>query len=172
MSRRAKKQQSERAPASGTRSSSERPSSRKKQRAGRRGQERRKSKAQLAVVPSEVSNRPPPASVAAPGSAELATPRERACPPPAASAATGTALADEGLLEVERSFFEGGSVLERAAADLVTESPPAIDEGDSLLLTPEQLQRRRWFRRQVAALVAGLGAFGTIAVAVRVASLL
>jgi hypothetical protein len=151
MSRRAKKQQSERAPVSGTHFSNERPSQRKKQRVGRRKQERRKSNALLAVVPSEVSNSAPPDSVAA----------------------AAPISADEALLDVERSFFEAGSLSEAAASDLaVTESQPAPDDGDSLLLTPEQQQRRQWFRRQVTTLVAGMGAFGTIAVAVRIASLL
>jgi hypothetical protein len=151
MSRRAKKQQSDRAPASGTRFSNERPNQRKKQRVGRRGQERRRSKALLAVVPSDVSNSAPRAP----------------------NAAAEHPLSDEALLDGERSFFQGGILSEPAVSDfLVTESQPAIDDDDSLLLTPEQQQRRRWFRRQVTRLVAGMGAFGTIAMAARIASLL
>jgi hypothetical protein len=175
MSRRAKKQQSDRAPASGTRFSNERPNQRKKQRVGQRGQERRRSKALLAVVPSDVSNSAPPDSVAAAarGSAELAPPRGLASLPRAPNAAAEHPLSDEALLDVERSFFQGGILSEPAVSDfLVTESQPAIDDDDALLLTPEQQQRRRWFRRQVTRLVAGMGAFGTIAMAVRIASLL
>jgi hypothetical protein len=151
MSRRAKKQQSDRAPASGIRFSNERPNQRKKQRVGQRGQERRRSKALLAVVPSDVSDRAPRAP----------------------NAVSEHPLSDEALLDVERSFFQGGILSEPAVSDLrVTESQPAIDDDDSLLLTPEQQQRRRWFRRQVTRLVAGMGAFGTVAMAVRIASLL
>jgi hypothetical protein len=75
---------------------------------------------------------------------------------------------------VEFSFFEGWSLSPRAASPAVVEEPSPIvsDDADSVLLTPEQQQRRQWFRRQVTALMAGMGAFGTAAVMVRVASLL
>jgi hypothetical protein len=175
MSRRAKKQQSDRAPASGTRFSNERPNQRKKQRVGKRGLERRRSKALLAVVPSEVSNSAPPDSVAAAarGSAELTPPRGLASLPRTPNAAAEHPLFDEALLDVESAFFQGGILSEATASDpLVTESQPAIDADDSWLLTPEQQQRRQWFRRQVTRLVAGMGAFGTVAMAVRIASLL
>lgn len=175
MSRRAKKQQSDRAPASGTGFSNPRPNRRKKQRVGQREQERRRSKALLAVVPSDVSKSAPPDSVAAaaPGSAELAPPRGLASLPRATNAAAEHPLSDEALLDVERCFFQGGSLSEPTVSDrLVTESEPAIADDDSLLLTLEQQQRRRWFRRHVTRLVAGMGAFGTVAMAVRIASLL
>jgi hypothetical protein len=159
MSRRAKKRQSDRAPASGTRFSNERPNQRKKQRVGQRGKERRGSKALLAVVTSDASNSAPPGDLAS--------------LPRTPSAAAEHPLSDESLLDVERSFFQGGILSEPAVSDfLVTESQPAIDDDDSLLLTPEQQQRRRWFRRQVTRLVAGMGAFGTVAMALRIASLL
>ena len=147
MSRRAKKQQSERAPLSGTRFSNERPNPRKKQRGGRRALESRKPEAPL-VVPNEVAGSAAPAE---------------------------HSLAVEGLalLDVERSFFEGSSSWEPAASDFVVTGPePATDDDDALLLTPEQQRRRQWFRRRVTTLVAGLGAFGVVAVAVRIASLL
>jgi hypothetical protein len=76
---------------------------------------------------------------------------------------------DEVLPDVERSFFdESSSSVPPGAA----ESELDADDVDTLLLTPAQQQRRQWFRRQVMALVAGMGAFGTAAVAVRIASLL
>ena len=132
MSRRAKKQQSERAPVSGTRFSNERPNQRKKQRGVRR--------ASVAALVTTAAEHP---------------------------------LADEAMLDVERSFFEGTSSSQPAAsAFVVTESEPAIDDDDAVLLTPEQQQRRQWLRRQVTTLVAGMGAFGAVAVAVRIASLL
>jgi hypothetical protein len=155
MTRRSKKQQSDRPPLSGTRSSNERPNQRRPQRSGRREQERRKPKARL-VVPSEVSNSAPPDSVASPARPIAEHP-----------------LADEGLSDVERAFFEQGLSSEPVAPDLVpTTSQPVVDDDDSLRLTPEQQQRRRWFRRRVTTLVAGMAAFGTVAAAVRLASLL
>lgn len=44
------------------------------------------------------------------------------------------------------------------------------DDPEPLLLRPEQLQRRLWFRRQVARLMAGVGAFSIITTAIRLAS--
>jgi hypothetical protein len=92
---------------------------------------------------------------------------------PAIAPVAACPLAD-GLPDVERSFFEAWSL-----------SPPAVvaepsqlvdddvtDDVDSLLLTPEQQLRRQWFRRQVTALMTGMGAFGTLAVVVHIASLL
>jgi hypothetical protein len=82
-------------------------------------------------------------------------------------------LAFEALPDVELSFFERGSLLVPDASDVVAErSQLGADEADSMLLTPEQHQRRQWFRRQVMALMAGLSALGTAAVVVRIASLL
>jgi hypothetical protein len=74
---------------------------------------------------------------------------------------------------VELSFFEGWSAsASEASAVLVAEPEFITDDVDSLRLTPEQQQRRQWFRQQVAALMAGLGALGTAAIAVRIVSLL
>jgi hypothetical protein len=75
---------------------------------------------------------------------------------------------------VERSFFEGwnASALDLSATVVADPSPLITDDADALLLTPEQQQRRQWFRRQVTALMAGMGAFGAAAIAVRIASLL
>ena len=141
MSRRAKKQRSERAPVSGTRFSNQRPKQSKKQRAGRREQERRKSKALLVVVPSEVASSAPSDSgaAAAPGSAEISSLRPLASLVSAADSAVEHLLPDEDLLEVERAFFERSSVSELPAPELVvTESEPASDDDVSLLLTPEE----------------------------------
>jgi hypothetical protein len=75
---------------------------------------------------------------------------------------------------VERSFFEGWSALapDECARAVAEPSSLTTDDVDSLRLTPEQQQRRQWFRRQVSALMAGMGALGTAAIAVRIASLL
>ena len=168
MSRRAQKQQSDRAPLSGTHVSNERG------RQSKQKQKRRKSKPVLAVVPTQVSKSAPPALVAAasPHAAELAPARSPASLQPIAAVAA-CPLAD-GLPEVERSFFEGWSLSPPA---IVAESSRLIDDDvtddvDSLLLTPEQQLRRQWFRRQVTALMTGMGAFGTLAVMVHIASLL
>jgi hypothetical protein len=175
MSRRAKKQQTDRAPkpqtdrapVSGTRTS--------KARGRQRKQQRQKSKSALVVVPSQAFNSAPPASVAAPaGSAEVAL---AAAPAswhlPVATPAAASRLADEALADVELSFFEGGSSPVSVASDALAEPPQLVaDEVDSVLLTPEQQQRRQWFRRQVMTLMAGMSAFGTAAVVVRIASLL
>jgi hypothetical protein len=92
---------------------------------------------------------------------------------PVAKPAADRPLADEALLDVELSFFEGGSSPVPVASDVVVEPSQLVaDEVDSLLLTPEQQRRRQWFRRQVTALMAGMGAFGTAAALVRIASLL
>jgi hypothetical protein len=75
---------------------------------------------------------------------------------------------------VELSFFEGWSASSSDVSALVVAEPSPFltDDVDSLLLTPQQQQRRQWFRRQVTALMAGMGVFGTVAIAARVASLL
>lgn len=64
----------------------------------------------------------------------------------------------------EQSFF---SV---TVDHLATEPEPLHDDAEPLLLRPEQLQRRLWFRRQVARLMAGVGAFSIITTAIRLAS--
>jgi hypothetical protein len=93
---------------------------------------------------------------------------------PAAKLAAEPPLSDEALPDVERSFFEGWSALapDESVIAVAELSPLITDDVDSLRLTPEQQQRRQWFRRQVSALMAALGAFGTAAIAVRLASLL
>jgi hypothetical protein len=93
-------------------------------------------------------------------------------PPAAAKPAAEPLFFDEALLEVELSFFDGGSASDPGVSAVAELSPLLTDDVDSLLLTPEQQQRRQWFRRQVTALMAGMGAFGTAAIAVRIASLL
>jgi len=160
MSRRAKKQQSARAPLSGTRSS-------------QRKQQRRKAKPVLLVVPNAISSRSE--LTAAPGAVEPAPARSTAgLLPAAAKLAAEPPFSDEALADVERSFFEGWSASAPEAPAI--EASPHLsdfpDDVDSLLLTPEQQQRRQGFRRKVAALMAGMGAFGTAAIAVRIASLL
>ena len=164
MSRRAKKQHSDRAPLSGTRNS-------------QRKQQRRKAKPGLVVVPNAPSSS---STLTAGAAAEAGTlePGPALGPasllPPAAKLAAEPASSDHVPLDVELSFFEGASA---SAPDVSTvilaePSPLITDDVDPLLLTPEQQQRRQWFRRQVTALMAGMGAFGTAAIAVRIASLL
>jgi hypothetical protein len=94
--------------------------------------------------------------------------------PPAAKLAAEPPFADEALPHVELSFFEGwsASAPEQPAIAVAEPSPLITDDVDSLRLTPEQQQRRQWFRRQVSALMAGMGAFSTAAIAIRIASLL
>jgi hypothetical protein len=191
MSRRAKKQHSHRAPVSGTRSSSERGSQRK--------QERRKAKPVLAVVASSAaSNAAAPATAAADaggsditavaavrGSDVAAAPAARGAEelaparapesvlPTAAHPAAESPLADEALAELELSFFEGWKEPAPDASSVLAEpSQLATDDVDSMLLTPEQQQRRQGFRRQVTALMAGMGAFSAAAVVAHIASLL
>jgi hypothetical protein len=170
MSRRAKKQkqQTDRAPLSGTRISNERGRQRK--------QQRRKSKPALVVVPSQVSDSAPPTSLAAAaaGPAMVApAPAPASLPLPVANPGADCLLADEALADVELSFFEGASLPVPVASDVAAEpSPLEADEDDCMLLTPEQQQRRQWFRRQVTALMAGMSALGTAAIVVRIASLL
>jgi hypothetical protein len=144
MSRRAKKQHSDRAPHSA--------------RSSQRKQQRRKAKPVLVVVPNALaSGSGLTTTAAAPG-----------------AVAPEPSFFDEALLDVELSFFEGCSA---SAPDVsaIEEPSPLItddDDVDCLRLTPEQQQRRQWFRRQVTALMAGMGVFGAAAVAVRIASLL
>jgi hypothetical protein len=169
MSRRAKKQKqpTERAPVSGTRASNERDRQRK--------QQRRKSKPVLVVVPSQVSNSASPASpaAAAAGSAEVAlAPAPASLQLTVASPGADCPLADEALTDVELSFFAGGSLPAPVASDVTSEPSQLEADEDDCLLTPEQQQRRQWFRRQVMALMAGMGALGMAAVVVRAASLL
>jgi len=174
MSRRAKKQHSDRAPSSGTRFSNDRANQRKK-RVGRLAQESQKPKALRVVVSSDVSTsaRSDLAASAERGATELAPLRAASSSLPAASPAAAHPFPDGALLEVERAFFEGASSSESAASDLlVSNSQPAMSEEESLLLTPKQQQRREWFRRKVATLMAGMGTLATVAVAVRIASLL
>ena len=47
---------------------------------------------------------------------------------------------------------------------------PVHEDVEPLLLRPDQLERRYWFRRQVARLMAGLGAFTVITTAIRIAT--
>jgi len=63
---------------------------------------------------------------------------------------------------VEQAFF--AVTVDRSATE------PVHDDAEPLLLRPEQLERRRWFRRQVARLMANAGAFSVIAIAIRIAS--
>lgn len=165
MSRRAKKQQSDRAPVSGTRVSNKSRSQRK--------QERRKAQPVLAVVRSAVASSVP--ASASPPVVELAPGGVADTSPlPAASRAAERPLADEALPDVELSFFEGWSApAPSVAPGAVVEPPQSLtDDVDSLLLTPAQQERRQWFRRQVTTLIAGMGALGTVAVVARLASLL
>jgi hypothetical protein len=160
MSRRAKKRHSDRGPLSGTRTS-------------RRKQERRKAKPVLTVLPNpSSSNLVPTAAPAAVDTAPARAPESSL--PSAAKLATAAPFSDEALPDVERSFFEGwnASALDLSATVVADPSPLITDDADALLLTPEQQQRRQWFRRQVTALMAGMGAFGAAAIAVRIASLL
>jgi hypothetical protein len=149
MSRRAKKQHSARAALSGTRSS-------------QRNQQRRKAKPLLVVA-------------AAPGAVE---PTPGRAPvrllPAAAKLAAEPPFPDEALADVELAFFEGGSASapDVPTIDAAELSPLITDDVDSLLLTSEQQQRRQWFRRRVTALMAVMGAFGAVSIAVRIASLL
>lgn len=161
MSRRAKKRHSSPAPLSGARSSQ------RKQRPG-------KPKPVLVVVPNEVSGSAAPAA-AAPAASKLAPVQALGSllPPPAQPTAEPP-FSDEALEDLELSFFERGSALasgEPASAG-AEPSPLSIEDDLALRLTPEQQQRRRWFRRQVSALMAGMAALGTAAIAVRLASLL
>jgi hypothetical protein len=75
---------------------------------------------------------------------------------------------------VELAFFEGRSwtAPDSPAVTVAEPSELVADDVDSLLLTPEEQQRRQWFRRQVTALMAVMGAFGAAAFVMRVASLL
>ena len=164
MSRRAKKQHSERAPRSGTRSS-------------QRKQQRRNAKPVLAVVPNAIASSSvlPTAAAAAPRAVRPAPARAPASLlPAAAKPAAEPPFSDEALADVELSFFEGWcAAAPDVSAIVVAEPSPLItDDVDSLLLTPEQQQRRQWFRRRVTALMAGMGVFGAAAIAVRIASLL
>lgn len=166
MSRRAKKQRSERGPVSGTHSSG-------------RKQQRRKARPVLVVVPNAISSSSALITAAsAPGAVEVApAPTPAGLPSPAANLAAEPPLSDEALLDVELSFFEGWSTLASEVSAVAEPSPLITDDVDtedvdSLRLTPEQHQRRQWFRRQVTVLMAGMGALGTAAIAVRIASLL
>jgi hypothetical protein len=164
MSRRAKKQHSDRAPRSGTRSS-------------QRKQQRRQAKPVLAVVPNAISSSSAleTAAVAATGAVEPAPARAPASLlPAAAKPAAEPPFSHEALADVELSFFEGwrASAPDVSAVVAAEPSPFITDDVDSLLLTPQQQQRRQWLRRQVTALMAGMGVFGTAAIAVRIASLL
>ena len=175
MSRRARKQQSNRAPASGTRFSNERGRQRKQQRVSQREQERRKSKAALVVVPNQVSDSALPASAAAASCAQLEpAPAPASLQGPAANAAPECPLADGALPDVELAFFAGWSLSAPESSAVIIAEPPELisDDVDCPLLTPEEQQRRQWFRRHVTALMAGMGAFGAAAVVMRVASLL
>lgn len=158
MSRRAKKQHSDRAPRSGTRSSQRK--------------QRRKGKPVLVVVPNAMSSSS--ALTTAPAAAGAVEAAPASPSPSAAKPAAEPAFADEALPEVELTFFEGWSALAPDVSAIAVEEPSPLitDDVDSLRLTPEQQQRRQWFRRQVTALMAGMGAFGTAAIAVRIASLL
>lgn len=74
---------------------------------------------------------------------------------------------DDGAIAAnpeEQSFFS--ATVDHSA----TEPEPVHDDAEPLLLRPEQLQRRLWFRRQVARLMAGVGAFSVITTAIRLAS--
>jgi hypothetical protein len=95
-------------------------------------------------------------------------------PPAAAKLEAEPPFVEEALLDVELSFFERGSALAPdVSTSAVAEPCPLItDDVYSVRLTPEQQQRRQWFRRRVTALMAGMGAFGTAAIAIRIASLL
>jgi hypothetical protein len=163
MSRRAKKQHSDRAPLSGTRSR-------------QRKQQRRKAKPVLVVVPNAISSSSAlTIAAAAPGAVESAPAGAPAgLLPPAAKLAAEPPFADEALLDVERSFFEAWSALAPDESAIAVAEPSALitDDVDSLRLTSEQQLRRQWFRRHVSALMAGMGALGTAAIAVRIASLL
>lgn len=65
---------------------------------------------------------------------------------------------------IEQDFFA-------AAAEFpVAELELEVEAEKPLLLRPEQLQRRLWFRRQVTRLMAGLGAFSLVTTAIRIAS--
>jgi hypothetical protein len=164
MSRRARKQQSDRAPASGARSSNERGRQRKQQRVSRREQERPKSKAALVVVPHPVSDKAQLEAAREPTSLQGA----------AANRAAEWPLSDGALPDVELAFFEGWSLSAPDSSGAMDTEPSELiaDDVASPLLTPEEQQRRQWFRRQVTALMAGMGAFGAAAVVMRVASLL
>ena len=62
----------------------------------------------------------------------------------------------------EHAFF--AVTVDRSAAE------PVHDDAEPLLLRPEQLERRLWFRRQVARLMTGVAAFSVITTAIRIAS--
>lgn len=63
----------------------------------------------------------------------------------------------------EQTFFS-------VPVDHLASEPELVHDAEPLLLRPEQLQRRLWFRRQVARLMAGVGAFSVITTAIRLAS--
>jgi hypothetical protein len=166
MSRRAKKQYSDRAPLSGTRSS-------------QRKQKRRKAKQAkpvLAVVPNAItSSSALTTSAAAPAAVEAApAPALASLLPPTAKLTAEPPSADEALPDMELSFFERwcASAPDVSISAVAEPSPLITDDVDAPRLTPEQQQRRQWFRRQVTALMAGMGALGTAGVALRIASLL
>jgi hypothetical protein len=80
-------------------------------------------------------------------------------------------LADDGgaiaASPAEQAFF--AVTVDRSATEPVHDDPEPHDP-EPLLLRPEQLERRLWFRRQVARLMAGAGAFSVITIAIRIAS--
>src|SRR5687767_8287739 len=116
MSRRAKKQHSERAPLSGTRSS-------------QRKQQRRKAKPVLVVVPNAISSSSAlTIAAAAPGGVEPAPAGASAgLLPPAAKLAAEPPFADEALPDVELSFFEGWSALAPDESAVAEASPLITD---------------------------------------------
>ncbi|HYO93091.1 MAG TPA: hypothetical protein VER33_01215 [Polyangiaceae bacterium] len=169
MSRRAKKQQSDRAPVSGTRVSNKSRSQRK--------QQRRKAKPVLALVQiPATSSAPSPVAAASslPAVKSLAPAQVAESWRPLAANEGAERSVAEALPDVELSFFDGGSALAPSVAPAAASEPvqSLTDDVDSLLLTPEQQQRRQWFRRQVTTLMAGMGALGTVAIVARIASLL
>jgi hypothetical protein len=90
-----------------------------------------------------------------------------------AKPATEPSFADEALTDVELSFFERGIMSAPDVSTIVIAEPsPLIADDVDSLLTPEQQERRQWFRRKVTALMAGMGALATAAIAIRLASLL